>query len=77
MHWSLWWGYKESSNHPSQENILVVNVCCQPHNILSKCKRVNFHSFKELNAGQHNFEWKITPIRVNFYFGLKYELFLD
>ncbi len=26
-------------------------------NILSKIKRVNFHSFKELNAGQHNFEW--------------------
>ena len=29
-------------------------------NILSKCKRVNFHSFKELNAGQHVFEWKTT-----------------
>ncbi len=25
--------------------------------LLSKCKRVNFYSFKELNAGQHNFEW--------------------
>ena len=27
---------------------------------LSKCKRVNFHSFKELNSEQHVFEWKTT-----------------
>ena len=28
--------------------------------LLSICKRVNFHSFKELNEGQHVFEWKTT-----------------
>ena len=28
--------------------------------VLSKCKRMNFHSFKELNEGQHVFEGKTT-----------------
>ena len=28
--------------------------------VLSKCKRVNFRSFKELNEGQLVFEWKTT-----------------
>ena len=32
--------------------------------VLSKCKRVNFHSLMELNEGHDLFEWKNTPKRV-------------
>ena len=51
-HYSRHYGFYKFEVLPRVEASLLL--------LLSKCKRVNFHSFKELNAGQHVFEWKIT-----------------